>query len=393
MSEKIVDPAAEPVEVLKHIESLDGIRGLAVFLVLSYHLLWSNNDPGNRLWNFAAQLRGAGWIGVDIFFALSGFLITGILFDSLHDQRFFRNFYGRRVLRIFPLFYGLVVIAFLLDPSHRGAELQTFALLFAYLQNTELWWRTAKGTWLLPLTGHLWSLAIEEQFYLVWPVIVFLVRDRRKLLWTAFALALLSPLVRALSLHHGASLAVVYHNTLCRADSLLGGAWLALIVRGNARSRVLRLAAPCFWIALGLCGTIAWRTGNFDWEINRAVGQYGYSALAVASLSLIAMALRERSLTAKVMRIRPLRFLGKYSYGLYVFHIPMAAVIAAWQPSLRQHIPSRILYHLVLMSATLALTIPVTMLSFHFYEKPFLKLKRFFNYERTRTLLEPGRAV
>jgi len=384
-SHTAVSPAA-PRENLRHIDSLDGVRGIAISLVLIFHLLWSNSETGSRLMNFLAGLRGAGWVGVDLFFSLSGFLITGILFDTLRTRHYFKNFYARRFLRIFPLYYGvLFVLLIVLHPSHFDQGRQ-FYLLFGYLQNTPLWWNGVQTAVALP-TDHLWSLAVEEQFYLVWPILIFLIRDRRKLLWTAAILALAAPVTRFILLAHGAPFVETYKLTICRADSLLAGAWLALIVRGKMRETVLRYAAPVFLIALFLCATIAWKAGNFDWEINSSINTYGYSIIAIASTSLIAMSLRRDSMTAKAMRAGALRFLGKYSYGIYVYH-QMVSILEAWlaRDFLQQHIHSKILFHLAMMALVLLITIPLAVLSFRLYEQPFLKLKRYFNYPPVKKL-------
>jgi peptidoglycan/LPS O-acetylase OafA/YrhL len=179
---------------------------------------------------------------------------------------------------------------------------------------------------------------------------------------------------------------VVYKLTICRADSLLAGAWLALVVRGKMRDAVLRYAAPVFWVALLLCGIIAWRTGSFDWETNRSINSYGYSIVAMASTSLIAMALRPDSMTAKAMSIDVLRFLGKYSYGIYILHqiVFYVLVNSGVREFLQGHIHSKIVYHAVLMSSVLLLTIPLAVLSYRFYEQPFLRLKRYFNYPHNK---------
>lgn len=226
--------SAKPRESLKHIDSLDGVRGVAISMVLIFHLLWSNSRTGSAVMNFLVGLRGAGWAGVDLFFSLSGFLITGILFDTLHTGHYFKNFYGRRFLRIFPVYYGVLLILYLVfHPIHFDQGRQ-FLLLAGYLQNTPLWWHGLQTAVAQP-TDHLWSLSVEEQFYLVWPVLIFFIRDRKKLLWTAAILALMAPVTRILLLAHGASFTATYKLTICRADSLLAGAWLALIVRGNLR--------------------------------------------------------------------------------------------------------------------------------------------------------------
>ncbi|MGC2512156.1 MAG: acyltransferase, partial [Acidobacteriaceae bacterium] len=92
----------------RHVPALDGVRGLAILLVLVSHLMLFNDRTGSRVGDSLSALRGLGWVGVDLFFVLSGFLITGILFDTLHDPHYFRSFYMRRFLRIFPLYYGFL---------------------------------------------------------------------------------------------------------------------------------------------------------------------------------------------------------------------------------------------------------------------------------------------
>lgn len=372
--------AAAPRDSLKHIDSLDGVRGIAIILVLIFHLLASNPQTGSRIVNFIVGFRGMGWAGVDLFFCLSGFLITGILFDTLHTGHYFRNFYARRFLRIFPLYYGVLLVLFIVfHPIHFDQGRQ-FLLLFTYLQNTPLWLHGSQSAVAQP-ADHLWSLAVEEQFYLVWPVLIFLIRDRRKLLWTAATLALIAPVTRFFLLAHGASFQATYKWTICRADSLLAGAWLALIIRGKLRDTVLRYATPVFVVALILCGIIAWRTGNFQWGINYSINSYGYSIVAIACTSLIAMSLRPASFTARAMRAKSLRFFGKYSYGIYVYH-QMVFALVAWliRGYLQSHIHSKALYHIAEMVCVLLITMPLAVFSYHFYEKPFLKLKRYFNY-------------
>jgi peptidoglycan/LPS O-acetylase OafA/YrhL len=372
-----VIPVSAPRDSLKHIASLDGIRGLAIAMVLVNHLLWSSPQTGSRLMDFVAKIRAGGWIGVDLFFALSGFLITGILFDTLNTGHYFKNFYARRALRIFPLYYGVLLVLFIVfRPTHWTEGRQLYVIL-VYLQNTPLWWNGSQSRAIKDVTGHLWSLAVEEQFYLVWPVLIFWIRDRRKLLWTAVALATVAPIARTLMLHHGAPAEATYKMTICRADSLLTGAWLALAVRGERRETVLRFALPVFCLAMLLCGVIAWRSGSFDWEGNYAINAYGYSLLAIAGTSLIAMALSTGSLTSRLMHSSLLRWLGKYSYGIYIFHMLVSFVYPAF---LHAHIHSKVVLHIAVLVCNLAITLPLAWLSYHFYEQPFLRLKRHFNY-------------
>ncbi len=360
---------------MPHIRALDGIRGLAIGLVLLIHLLQSNDKPvGSFLVQLIVKIKQSGWVGVDLFFALSGFLITGILVDSFGEERYFRNFYARRTLRIFPLYYGVLLILFLiLRPT--WSDGRQFYLLLVYLQNTALWWHGNQPAVLESLTGHLWSLAAEEQFYLVWPIIVFWVRDRRKLMWIAAGLVLAVPVIRTALLMNGVTFRVIYTSTLCRADSLLAGAWLALAVRGNLKERVLRIAPVTFSVAMLCCLTIAWTTGTFFWDNNPLVTTIGYSALAVAGASLIAMALRPGSTTGAIMNLSPLRWLGKYSYGIYIIHPMIGFLFVPW---IETHIHGKIASHMAIFLATLLVTFPLAWVSYNVYERRFLRLKRYF---------------
>ena len=360
---------------MPHIQALDGVRGTAILLVLLFHLLQSNNAPtGSGMIDLILKIRNVGWIGVDLFFALSGFLITGILFDSLTGPNYFRNFYARRTLRIFPLYYGvLLILFFVFRPTWQTGR--QFYVLLCYLQNTPLWWHGSQATALKDVTGHLWSLAVEEQFYLVWPLIVFWVRDRRRLMWVALGLALMAPICRMAMLSHGATYEATYKMTICRCDSLLSGAWLALAVRGPKKESILRFAAPAFWLTVLGCLVIAVREGNFHWQDSYAINTIGYSLLAICGTSLIAMTLNQGSLTTSMMKSSVLRWLGKYSYGIYVFHMMLGAIYSKF---LYSHIHSHIALHLAVPVCNLLITLPLAWLSFRFYEQPFLRMKRYF---------------
>ena len=372
-------PAPDRRQSGHHILSLDGVRGVAISLVLMLHLLWANPQTGSRLLDFLSEIRSVGWVGVDLFFALSGFLITGILFDTLNTRHYFRNFYARRFLRIVPIYYGVILVVFVAVHPPTLAQARPFLLLLTYLQNTPLWWNGNGSPLAIELTNHLWSLSVEEQFYLVWPVILFLVRDRRKLLWIAVILASFAPVARAILLAHGAPFGATYNMTICRADSLLSGAWLALVVRGSLRTRVLKLASPVFVLAFSACMVMAWRTGNFDWQVNRPINLYGYSLIAIASTAFVAMALRPGSITGSVMRYRPLRFLGKYSYGIYVYHHIIGFTLTLTIVNvLHAHIHSKLLFHAARLIVEVPAILLIAWLSYHFYEQPFLRLKKYF---------------
>ena len=153
--------------------ALDVLRGIAILLVFFYH-------------NFSfLQVFEFGWIGVDLFFVLSGFLITDILLSSQGGRNFFRNFYARRFLRIFPLYYITLIAFFLLAPyvfSQQNADVVTYyntnqLWFWSHLQN---WLFVNKGMSSSPMLSHFWSLAVEEQFYLFWPLIIFILKDLKR---------------------------------------------------------------------------------------------------------------------------------------------------------------------------------------------------------------------
>jgi peptidoglycan/LPS O-acetylase OafA/YrhL len=379
--------APEGSPYARHLPALDGVRGFAVLGVACSHVF-----PGNPHSALEAVVHKAftfGATGVDLFFVLSGFLITGILYDSLPDPGFFRKFYARRVLRIFPLYYGvlavfaLAALAFGLNFHH---ELLSLAL---YLQNSDLVAQRIRnygGPTALPLT-HFWSLAIEEQFYLVWPVTVFLLRKRRRLLIFCAGALLFCPLLRFALFVHGVNYFVVGTNTICRADSLLAGAALALLLRSRFHDRVLR-AGGWIFLAGALADAVLLFLVNHGPILNNLTGfqiflTLDFSAMALASAGVIALALRSH-LVAGICSLRPMRWLGKYSYGIYVLHLILFTYLdEPLRSFLYTHITPNKGVDIVINGLLIfSISITAAYLSYNLYEKPFLRLKRFFDYRR-----------
>ncbi|HEV2844590.1 MAG TPA: acyltransferase, partial [Thermoanaerobaculia bacterium] len=208
----------------ERLPALDGLRGLAILLVLLLHFTVYGGPPAtegiDKLFYRAAQ---AGWIGVDLFFVLSGFLITGILYDAKGGENYFRSFYARRVLRIFPLYYGALAVFLLLVPALRPGSFWHWT----YLSNVQI----AREGW--PdsgALGHFWSLAVEEQFYLFWPVAVLLLA--RRSLMAACWVCLAGSLLLRVGLHLADQETAAFVLTPARLDSLAAGALLALAARG-----------------------------------------------------------------------------------------------------------------------------------------------------------------
>jgi peptidoglycan/LPS O-acetylase OafA/YrhL len=314
-----------------HVPALDGLRGIAILVVMVHHFtIFGMGAPTTVLDKRVYKLFAAGWCGVDLFFVLSGFLITGILLDAKGGAHFFRNFYMRRFLRIFPLYYGFLFAFFVLLPltfplgdSFRSL-LEQQGWYWSYLVNLPI---AMEGWPRQYAIGHFWSLAVEEQFYLVWPLMVFFC-GRRQLMVICVACFLGSVGVRLGFALAGYPLAG-YVLTPARMDTLAVGAFLALIVR---RSDGLMILTRWNWpvgcaAAAGLGAIFVWQHGLRELDI--IVQTIGYSMLAVMFGALLVAALARPS-ESRIGRFfeRPvLRFFGRYSYGLYVFHHPVVLLL------------------------------------------------------------------
>ena len=339
-----------------------------------------------------------------MFFVLSGFLITGILFDSRADPHRVRNFYVRRTLRIFPLYYGLLAVLLLLTPLLHWHWNRYWLAWPLYLGNLlrvvsprsqavgsplELAADAHLSGSLLPRSelylGHLWSLCVEEQFYLLWPAVVFLVRDRRKLIGLCTACVILGPVLRfELQAHAPAWMLageLLYRFTPAQFDALLLGGLLALLWRGKARKRLLTVARMA-----ALLGTLV-IAGYFAFAVRGLqIAPGGYprwsltGGLLFANLyaaALVVCALEPGGLVFRLLHVRPLRWIGRLTYGAYVFHdlvhdLFVHLVVHAGGARIAANIPLRNdLAALLALPATLLLA----SISFHFFESPFLELK------------------
>jgi peptidoglycan/LPS O-acetylase OafA/YrhL len=348
------------IAVSKQIPQLDAIRGLAIVLVILHNE--STVFPSLHL----ERLFANGWMGVDLFFVLSGFLITGILVDTRQSEGYFRNFYARRCLRIWPLYASLILFMFVIVPLLRPSEARTV------FDKSSPWWAYPLflQNFLIPnptgAAGPLavtWSLAIEEQFYLVWPWIVrYCSVDQLRRL--AIFVIGLSPALRLYLSFHGVNL---YTNVFCRLDGLMAGALLALFVRSDTLlpSRFIRIA----WIGLGVTVPLAFATEavNARWIV--------FSLSAVASASFVYLALFSRQAWLQgALTNRFMVYTGTISYGLYVLHkIPFDL---AKTFHLDRH-------PLLALPILLAACYAMAALSWTLLEKPFLRLKRYFESKPT----------
>jgi peptidoglycan/LPS O-acetylase OafA/YrhL len=325
-------PLAEAKLLRGPIPALDGVRGLSIVTVLA-HQLCLDRPPQARAIVLAQSLFQAGWLGVQIFFVLSGFLITGILLDTKEAPRFWSAFYMRRLLRIFPLYYLLLVLVLVVAPRLPSAP----AWLLGERRD-QLWYWLYVANWahlfgadgVTPL-GHCWSLAVEEQFYLVWPVVVYAL-GRRALARTCVALAL-----GAFALRMGLTLAgdareLIYEWTPTRIDALALGALAALIVREPSWMARLapRLPAATGAAAIALAVT-ALASGGLQ-RTHRVTLTLGHSLIALGAALLILRAVHESArghgLTLRLLSSPLLRRFGRHSYAIYLLHLPLHLWVA-----------------------------------------------------------------
>ncbi len=385
-------PVAGPRLRPRHIPALDGLRGIAILMVLAYHFMGYQTKRGWALQTFFAFNR-AGWVGVDLFFVLSGFLITRILLDVLGSEHYFRDFYVRRTLRIFPLYYLTLAIVFLLArfvPALQSPAVELVshrqAWLWLYGANIFDTWHQSigfRGDWIQ--LDHLWSLAVEEQFYLVWPPLVLLCGIRRlpTLCMTIIvgALALRCGLVLG-----GAPSEAPYLLMPCRMDALVMGALLATMQVSWSSAAISRIAAPALFIGAVMLFAWALHRRNFA-HADPAIMTVGFTVLALvfaSLLHLIAVAPAD-SILSRALCLPVLSSIGKYSYAIYIFHWLLAPGFFAtllpeqWFFTHLRYVPGLLLRFAIITSFTYGLAL----VSWHLFERQFLKLKRFFDYRAT----------
>ncbi|HTC63525.1 MAG TPA: acyltransferase [Candidatus Saccharimonadales bacterium] len=306
-----LDAGYDPI-VRSKMPELDTIRGTAIVLVLFFHgYYWSVGSTGlSGLEKVFVEITRSGWLGVNLFFVLSGFLITGILLDSKGEQHYFRDFYTRRALRILPAYYGILIIL-LLD----GLKPRSFLVLsLLFLANvTSLFG-------VLAAYPVLWSLAVEEHFYLLWPTVVHKLSNRA-VQRCAIVIVCFTPALRVASFFFGRVNGALTFTWLV-TDGLAMGAWLAAYVRdpGLTRGKLAWVSAGTMGVALFIliCGApfgIMSRQSLVGTALMESCGD-------LAFLGLLAIFLLLGTSKWKFIVQRPLlSFYGNVSYGLYLIHM------------------------------------------------------------------------
>jgi len=373
----------------RNIPELDGVRALAILAVIAYHV---GSSELSTVLPTVSQWIGLGWCGVDLFFVLSGFLITGILLDTKGTPHAWRNFYARRVLRIFPLYYLTLVVYFHLLPA--GAHLLSQHGQYSRTEEAWYWlyvcnWSPSLGMAHALLT-HLWSLSIEEQFYLFWPLLVFSLSRRRAALLCAAVIVVAPCLRMAGTLTVADSGPLLYRTTLCRIDTLAFGALCALLVREPHRLQAALRVRPIMLSAAGIGLAVSIAAGG-TLSYRPPMNVIGFTSLAILFAYFILWAQAGGAGLHAVLRYGPLRSVGKYSYAMYIFHVPIVAMVRRPFGLGRTHSPAAFGALLAMEIATaIAVSYAGGFISWRLFENPFLQLKSRFEYGER---LEPLSAV
>jgi peptidoglycan/LPS O-acetylase OafA/YrhL len=372
--------------------ALDGLRGFALLVVLLVHFGKGLSRQG-LLSHILVKISDGGWASIDVFFVLSGFLITGILLDTRKAENYFLSFYVRRVLRIFPVYYlSLLVFFFLLPRLMPGFERVSpppghRIWYFAYMQN---WIAPLYESGRRELVGHFWSLAVEEQFYLTWPLIVWK-STNRTVLRIAIALSVASVCLRFTLLGMNVQPEVIYDNTFTRMEELLIGAICACLLRDSSCVKALQRCAKWLWIVPLVALAVMSKIIRPFWYTSPGAQGFGFSALALSSAALLiglVLTTGTRSIPQRFFCSRFLTACGKYSYATYVWHLLVARLVLKVEYALL-HTDLPILANLpILIASALAFGFA----SYILVERPCLAGKDRFK-PRFRNTANKGRAL
>ncbi|MEO5501823.1 MAG: acyltransferase [Ginsengibacter sp.] len=352
-----------------YIPELDGLRGIAILLVITFHYF------SDKLSVFSI-----GWTGVDLFFVLSGYLITSRLILTFSRPGYFRHFYKNRILRIFPLYYVTLIGFYFITPHFIPPY---------YYKNLEFYRNHAPSFFLFfenwifikhpdIIQNHLqvlWSLAVEEQFYLIWPFFIFFFVNSKHLKTILIIWVFLIVILRTtLYLVYPDNLYVFFYNTFCRMDAFIIGAVLFLI-----HKKILKPVHPCI-VAIAVLSAFA---GIIIWKTNPATSPFiptiGLTCIAIFYALIIQIAVQKKYKSFSYILNRPwLIFIGRISYGLYIFHwIILRFSFEPLSNYIDIHFSTgRLLSNYLTLFLCLILSFVVSIISYRYYESFFLKLKR-----------------
>lgn len=352
---------------IQYYKQLDGVRAIAALMVMFFHFFLSV-ESSDTVIQLVKRVSVFGQTGVSLFFVLSGFLITRILFVTKHTPNYFYTFYIRRLLRIFPLYYLFLIIYFFVVPFFSHTEIAPWNQQFyywVYLQGFPMSFH-----WVHTGPDHFWSLGVEEHFYLFWPFLIYFF-NQKKVLTGIIILIVLALFTRIFFLQSGFE---VFYFTLTRMDELAMGALIAILEVNK------KLTGKNFKKYLVLFVTVLIPTVVL-WVLNSSSGsnllqviKFNFLSLVYFSIICTVISLRKQSLPNRILKSNWLVYLGKISYGLYVYH-PLSFILFKWLFKTEN----------ILLGITgcFASTIIFASISYYLFELKFLHLKKYFVYHRS----------
>ena len=357
----------------EHVPALDGVRGTAILGVLLYHFAAISYAGKGPVLALVGAGVNAGWAGVDLFFVLSGFLITGILLDTVGQPEYFRNFYIRRALRISPLYFGVLLVLLaatgLLHLRWNG----TIPYLLLYVQNFIYARLIIAGDSPIHLM-HTWSLAVEEQFYLLWPMVVLLARTRRRVRLILIVTIVACLALRCVALGGGTSRYTIDFWTPVRIDALAWGALMCVLLRELDARRMFRVASGLTVGGAAGVACVALLRGGFDF-VDPVVETAGYTLLGALFSGLLVLIYQRRYWLDWVASAGVLRWLGRYSYGIYIFHALTLELLNGPRMWVTRTTHSAALGALTQIAIGFSVTCGMAFLSYTYYESHWLRMK------------------
>lgn len=350
---------------LTYAPELDGLRGIAILAVMLFHT--------------EISIFKGGFIGVDVFFVLSGFLITSLLIQEFVATKTIslKNFYIRRLLRLGPalllllIIYCIISFLFLSKEQANSNYIDAFISLI-YLSN----WARAFGFHPPDFLGHTWSLSIEEQFYILWPIVLLTLLRASKNRWLVFlfaaSIAFIAWFLRVYLIVNDASLIRVYNGLDTRADALMTGCALGALLFLYSPGEMIKqsflkwlnylspLAMLCLLFLVFIC----------DWQDFRVYYFYFSMVECLVFILILAIRLNKEGILSKILAMKGLVWIGSISYGLYLWHYPIYRTLFALGFE----------HKVVVIVGTLA-TFIMAIFSYSFLERPVLRLRRFFSYK------------
>jgi peptidoglycan/LPS O-acetylase OafA/YrhL len=377
-----------------HIEELDGLRGMGVLPVIAYHsiityflILPGEETDFDVVTNFIFKLISLCWCSVDLFFVISGFLITRILLNNKESTNYFSAFYGRRVLRVFPLYYlFLCVHFFLIAPLLINGGIK--AELTGYTHQYYYWFYISNFVREPSVIFHFWSLAVEEQFYFIWPLCVYFL-SRRQLIWTCSFFITISIISRFLLCISG-DFSYAYTAVYARLDTIMMGSLVAIIKVNLETRTLLKIGYGSFVALILLYSTYLFdfsrpMTATFPvWE-RILHSTFRHFIVGVMFSAFLVIALQEnKTAVHRFCNLKIFKILGKYSYSIYVCHVFIVFAVIKSPVGLGNlkalGVPT-ILAALLQFTLCSLLSLIAAILTWYLLEIYFLRLKKIFTYK------------